>query len=511
MELMIIGIDGMEPSLYEEWKDELPNLKSIEEEGGFERLESTYIPLSAPAWASFMTGKNPGNHGIIDFVELQEDYSVKPLSGKDLDDRKLHQMISEEYKVGTVNMPYSYPPEPLNGFNVSGMTAPGTDADFAYPEDLQKELREDDYRIEWTEVFEEGREERSIKDIENILDKRSEAFRKVLRRDPEVFMGVFSISDRVQHWFWKHMDETHEMHRERHEPYSDTIKNVYKRIDRELGDLIEEEDPENIIVLSDHGFGPIEKGLNINQWLMEKGYLSVKRSPLSLAKYAGFKAGLTLENVYSFVQKLGLSRYTKKSSEETRGKLLKLFLGFEDIDWDRSKAFSVGNFGPIYLNDSRWSQPGIDESEKEEMRESIIEDLKTLEHNDEVVIDSIVKGEEVFEGDGKIPDIVFRTKDMRYMTCRYFEFGSDEVITSTPARGLNGHHRPEGVLFASGSDIDSPSEGSIEDLAPTIMHLLDMEIPADMDGEVLDIFSEDSEQARREPRYIESDLEGIDF
>ena len=511
MKLMVIGIDGMEPSLYEKWRDELPNLRKIEEQGGFERLESTYIPLSAPAWASFMTGKNPGNHGIIDFVDLQDDYTVQPLSGADLKDRKLHQIVSEKYEVGAVNIPYSYPPEPLNGSVISGMTAPGTDIDFAYPEELQEELREEDYRIEWTEVFEEGREERSIRDIENILEKRSEAFRKVLKRDPEVFMGVFSISDRVQHWFWKHMDEDHEMHRERHKEYSDTIKNVYKQIDKEVGEMIQDKNPENVIVLSDHGFGPIEKGLNINQWLMEKGYLKVKRSPLSLAKYAGFRAGLTLENVYTAVQKLGLSRYTKKSSEETRGKLLKFFLGFEDIDWERSRAFSIGNFGPIYINDSRWSEPAVEDSEFEEVREKLIEDLKTLKHGDKTIIDEIVKGEEVFEGDGKFPDIVFRTEYMRYMTCRYFEFGSDKIITETPARGLNGHHRPEGVLFASGKDIDAPQEGKIEDLAPTILHMLDMEIPGDMDGEVMEIFRQDSRPGSQEPEYVDSDVEGIDF
>jgi len=84
MKLLFIGIDGMEPSLYEEWKDELPNLRRIEEEGGYAHLKSAFPPLSAPAWASFMTGKNPGNHGILDFVELTGNHQIRPLNGDDI-------------------------------------------------------------------------------------------------------------------------------------------------------------------------------------------------------------------------------------------------------------------------------------------------------------------------------------------------------------------------------------------------------------------------------------------
>jgi predicted AlkP superfamily phosphohydrolase/phosphomutase len=511
MELLVIGVDGMEPSLYERWRDDLPTLRGLEEDGGFARLRSTYLPLSAPAWASFQTGTGPGRHGIIDFVRLDEDHQLRPLNGDDIDGERLHELLAEDMDIGVLNLPYTYPPGDVDGdsFIVSGMTAPGIESDFASPAGLSERLRDEGYRIEWEEVYDEGHEDRSIEDIHDVIDTRHRTMMDLADEDLDVFIGVFTTTDRVQHWFWKHMDEDHPMHRERHEEYSDTIKETYERIDTHIAELIEETDPDNIIVLSDHGFGPIEKGLNINNWLLKKGYMKIKRRPLSMARYAAFKAGFTITNATKIVQKLGLSRYLKKSSEDTRNRLLKFFLGFHDIDWDRTRAFSIGNFGPIYINDERWDGV-VDEDERQELIEEITADLRDMEWKGEQVIEEIRAGDDVLGGtDG--PDIVFRTTGMRYMASRYFEFGSGSRISKTPPRGLNGHHRPDGVLFASGNDIDGAEAGAIEDLAPTILHLLGRTIPADMDGDVLDIFSDDSDPGSTEPQIEENSLSGLDL
>jgi len=511
MELLVIGVDGMEPSLYERWRDDLPTLRGLEREGGFSRLQSTYLPLSAPAWASFQTGTGPGRHGIIDFVRLDEDHQLRPLNGDDINGERLHEILAEDMDVGVLNLPYTYPPGEVEGdsFIVSGMTAPGIESGFASPDSLSDRLRDEKYRIEWEEVYDEGHEDRSIEDINDVIDTRYRTMQDLASNNIDVFIGVFTTTDRVQHWFWKHMDENHPMHRERHEAYSDTIKETYERIDAHIGDLIEETDPDNIIVLSDHGFGPIEKGLNINNWLLQKGYMKIRRRPLSLLRYAAFKAGFTVSNAAKIVEKLGLSRYLKQSSEDTRSRLMKLFLGFHDIDWDRTQAFSVGNFGPIYINDDRWDGV-IGDDERDDLIKSLTEDLKEMRYESEQVIDDIRSGDDVLGGQ-EGPDIVFRTTGMRYMASRYFEFGSGSKISKTPPRGLNGHHRPDGVLFAAGEDINGATAGGIEDLAPTILHLLGKTIPSSMDGDVLDIFSEDSGPGSSEPRIEDETLTGLDL
>jgi predicted AlkP superfamily phosphohydrolase/phosphomutase len=132
-----------------------------------------------------------------------------------------------------------------------------------------------------------------------------------------------------------------------------------------------------------------------------------------------------------------------------------------------------------------------------------------MKYNGEPVIEEIFTGQEIYGRTDNVPDILFQTTDMRYMASRYFEFGADEPVSPEPPRNLNAHHRPYGVFFASGKDIDGPKQGSIIDLAPTILHLLGQAIPTDIDGSVLDIFSDSSTATEQTPRRRE-DLTGLD-
>ena len=488
MFLLIIGIDGMEPSLYRRWRDELPNIRKVEEKGGFAELSAPYLPISPPSWSSFMTGKKPGKHGIIDFVRLSEDRKTVPNTGADVKGEKFFEILSDYYSIGVANIPLTYPAAELGdeSFVISGMSSPEMDEDFCSSEDVREILKETGYRLEWSRPLEEGKEEESIEDIFNVLEKRKDSYIRIIKeKDPDIFTGVFTVTDRVQHWFWKYMEEDHEMHRERYEDYRDTIKDVYKEIDRAVGEILKAADAENLLIVSDHGFGKVEKGLNINTWLMEKGYLKTKKSLRTRFKRFLFDKGFTVSNVHRLIQKLGLSWLVKSTGESTRNSLINaFFLGFSDIDWERTRVFSVGNFGPLYFNDERWGGPVKDE-DREKLFSEIKKKLRDIEHEGDKVIEEVRRGEEVLGQGERVPDILYRTKDGKYMASRFFEFGSTDIISETPSREMNGHHRPEGVLFGKGKNIGHVEDSNIEDIPVTVLKMAGVEAPEDMDGKPL--------------------------
>ena len=68
--MIVIGLDGLEPGIVEAMlgRGELPNLAKIQAAGSYSRLKTTYPAQTPVAWSSFVTGTNPGGHGIFDFI-----------------------------------------------------------------------------------------------------------------------------------------------------------------------------------------------------------------------------------------------------------------------------------------------------------------------------------------------------------------------------------------------------------------------------------------------------------
>lgn len=129
--VMVIGLDGatfrvIDPLVA---RGELPGLARLMAGGTRGTLESTLPPLSPTAWASFITGKNPGKHGIFDFLRRRPgSYEFLPVNGASIRARTLWSRLSEGgVRVGVVNVPMTYPPPPVNGFIISGMDSPRLD------------------------------------------------------------------------------------------------------------------------------------------------------------------------------------------------------------------------------------------------------------------------------------------------------------------------------------------------------------------------------------------------
>jgi predicted AlkP superfamily phosphohydrolase/phosphomutase len=135
---VVIGLDGATFDLMGPWIEEgkLPHIKELMDKGCSGVLESTIPPLSPVAWTSFMTGMNPGKHGIFDFVEPFQNGAL----GTRLNNRKDCKQIpiwrylnNEGHKTVILNVPMTFPPDELDGLMVSGMDTPHDNATFTYP------------------------------------------------------------------------------------------------------------------------------------------------------------------------------------------------------------------------------------------------------------------------------------------------------------------------------------------------------------------------------------------
>jgi predicted AlkP superfamily phosphohydrolase/phosphomutase len=140
----VLGIDGGSFALLDRWlqEGELPHLQAIMANGVSGELESSLPPVTAPAWTSFMTGKNPDKHGVYDFMlPAEQSYAYYPINAYSRRGKALWEIISEVgRRVAVLNVPTTYPPRPVNGVLISDFLTPSGKRDFTYPQSLLEEL-----------------------------------------------------------------------------------------------------------------------------------------------------------------------------------------------------------------------------------------------------------------------------------------------------------------------------------------------------------------------------------
>jgi len=497
----VFGLDGITFDLLQPWLDQgrLPNLARLLAEGTGGRLRSTIPPVSASAWPSFATGTNPGQHSLIDFTyPAQDSYEIRVSNGLTVAVPAVWQIAGAAGKqVGVVSLPMTYPPRPMNGFMLCSFLTPSPDSEYTYPPELKQELIDACGSFP-LRMSEKGRGidpavfVRACKQLE--ID-RARSVQYLLRQKPwDLFIYVLETTDNLQHEIWHLVDETHPMHDpETAARVLPDILDYYETVDRLLGEMLALVPDEALtIVLSDHGFGPFHKFFHINNWLAANGWLAFKRTPVSLMKRTAFKLGFTPINALKWLTALGLSDMRKNVKRGRGGKTLRrFFLSFNDVDWARTKAFSVGNFGQVYLNvKGRRPQGAVEPGEYEAVRDAIIARAKELRdpQDGSQVVPVVYRREEVFHGisEARLPDLVLHTDRAKYVSFGHADFGSNRIIE--PSTGQTGHHHMEGVIGLRGPGVrhGAKLEGaSLLDPAPTILHYLGLPVPQYMDGRVL--------------------------
>jgi predicted AlkP superfamily phosphohydrolase/phosphomutase len=251
-----------------------------------------------------------------------------------------------------------------------------------------------------------------------------------------------------------------------------------------------------VILISDHGFGPIEHYVNFNVWLLQQGDIALQDSFYVKQKKWFYDRGCTPGWFYGLMVKLGLAR---QRVGRFRGKQINFidrlgesaFLSRRHIDWSKTKAYAQGNFGQIFVN-LRGRQPNgcVDPADLRTYLDALKSRLMQIPHpvTNEPLVEKIYEREDLYQGPHAdlAPDLTVVLKDWRYRTIGLHDFTTHTVIG--PAFGPTGDHRPEGILIVHGKAFKQgakPLNASLLDLAPTVLQLLGVPVPNDMDGRVL--------------------------
>jgi len=445
--VLLIGLDGATFDVIRPMIDELPNIKKLMKSGLYGKLRSTPLPLTACAWVSMFTGKNPGKHGVFDFIQGVERKLVTSL---DIDSETIWDILNKyDKKSVLINVPMTFPAKKINGYMITGMPYPVD----TYPKSIKSILPKD---------YKTLPEKRNFSEIQNMGKNVFLVAKNLIKKDWDFFMVVFSSTDFVCHWFWNEKEK---------------VKAIYKDVDRMIGELIKEAGKEtSVIIASDHGMGSLKKYVYINNWLAEMGYLKFKKNMTTQIKLLLHKLGFTMENLKRINSKLGIFKESTAIENKFITKILdKFLLSFSDIDWKKTSAYSNTNYSPIFVT-------------KQDVKEKIIRELKKLKDGNVKIVDCVFEKKDVYKGKHTkdAPDIIFYTKNFEYSTKTYSEFASNKLF-SRPDSGFQGDHRLDGMYIIKSNLCTECGEKNaiIYDIAPTVLSILGIHIPKDMDGKSL--------------------------
>ncbi len=482
MRVLIFGVDGLAYRVLHPMMEAgyLPNFQALARDGVESVLESKYPPLTPPAWMSLSTGLKPAKHGTYDFWEYDEEGGDRLVSRRKAG-KAIWNLLSEQgKKVIVVNVPNTYPPDPVNGIMVSGI--PGNEqGNFTYPKAFREELLTHlpDYRIDGK--YDEVRVGHltHAQAAVHLIERRIEIMHYLLEKKEWDFAFItFCAADYLQHLVWEDIMAL--------EPQ---VMRYYQLLDEALGFARASLGADGaLFVVSDHGFQGAKTRFAINEFLFRKGWLQSNRRmnrPVELMKMLSKQA----LNQFGLLERGRAlkTRFFYRPSKVSK-KQAPYLTRQEQIDAGVSMtSFSsmAGGFADLHISKPLSAQQMAD------LRSELL-DL-TDPKNGHKLIDAIY-GTEVY---GQGP---FQPQEEHLLLL------PSEGYTFTPVLGrpwlwerekqLFGTHQKDGVLYAYGPNIKAGVKGTpaeIYDLVPTILRMMNLTIPDDLDGRVIEDIFEPSE------------------
>ncbi|HOZ47529.1 MAG TPA: alkaline phosphatase family protein [Candidatus Hydrogenedentes bacterium] len=450
--VLVIGLDCATPQfVFGPGRFDLFNLHQLASLGCWGPLRSCHPPITVPAWASMMSGKDPGSLGLYGFRN-RRDHSYDALftaNARAVREPRVWDILSRHgKKVVVLGVPQTYPPQPVNGWLVSGFLAPDTRVDYTYPKTLKDEIERNvgPYILD-VKDFRTDSKDRLLEQLYAMLDNRFATARYLMREKPwDFFMMVETGVDRLHHAFWKYGDPGHPKFVPGN-PYASVLRDYYRAVDREIGRLMALTDDDTaILVVSDHGAKSMVGGVCVNQWLIDQGLLTLAEPPGRIARI-----------------------------EDCR------------IDWARTKAWSSGGYyARVFLNvEGREPQGIVPQADYERFRSDLAARIEAMVGPDGTVLgNKAYKPQELYRHvNGVAPDLIVYFGDLTWRSVG--SVGYDSIFTSENDTGPDdANHDHYGIFIMKGGagPVGRRTDLSLMDVAPTVLDLMGVPVPEDMQG-----------------------------
>jgi predicted AlkP superfamily phosphohydrolase/phosphomutase len=476
----VVGLDGATWDLLDPWMEDLPTIRSFADRRKY-RLESCRPPISVPAWKCYTTGMDPGDLGVFTFVDPDfEDETFRTVRNDTFTHREVFDYLGEAgHRSAAVNIPSSYPPREIDGWMVSGPFSEPDD--FARPREFQERLRERGYTI-----IPEYYLSRDPADLDPAVESVRDKFDVCLSVADDVdFLHVtVYVTDTVQHTEWN----------------SPASKSFWEAVDRELGRFLSElGEGWNVLLMSDHGFGPTEGVFYLNTFLEREGYMRLDDSSFDVGDLAGM-LGMDYATATSVVRRLGIEGVLRsflpgdlllRVARQMPGN--RKLEGVQDkIDWS-SPAVALA---PLVYTKTR------------AVAEDIREDLLSLTDRDgDPVVETVHFGADLYpDATVRVPDLIIGHTE--YVISDVLHDGDVLVYDGNWAEGKVAHHRQEGIFTARGPDVrdvdlDTPR---LVDLTPTVLDGFGIDVPEAMRGESLGLLGSNG---RRRDLSVDRDADRV--
>lgn len=282
------------------------------------------------------------------------------------------------------------------------------------------------------------------------------------QKDWQCLVGIFLFTDRVQHMVWRFEDPAHPLYdAELAGKYGGLIEKAYRDMDEIVGEVMDKyvDADTTLLVVSDHGFHSFRKGVNINTWLVQKGYMVL----------SGQLESRQLRDLFDPDSRL-----------------------FSNVDWSRTKAYALGLSG-IYINVAGREPQGIVAPgvEYEAVKKEIAGELLKLTDPEtgERVVRSVSRREDIFNGpfteEAYDLEVGFESG---YRTSWQTSLGGTPPDVIEPNKNnWSGDHCSVDADLTAGLILSNQkiarNAPRLVDIAPTILKLFGIAVPGDMDGE----------------------------
>ncbi len=482
MKLIILGLDALNAKLIEKHKEEMPTLYSHLKNDASGPLRTTVPYFTGPTWTSFQTGKTVGNHGIVNFLKYDEEFKLRIISSDDIKEKTFYEYADRnKIKCFVMNLPYTYPPKIEGDMIFSWLHIYDKVEDLFYPISLMDKypsLKHYKNRADRSKSV-----IRYLKTGREVLLAQGNAVKEVISSEEHgLYFFLINAADMVQHKAFDELMSGKDNKKTR------IGKNILKDLDQ-LVKWVDEHNKEGItLIASDHGFQVYDGKFLVNSWLKKEGYLKTSADGTQLKEVINRrqkkKGNIDISRMIIFIKK--------------RPVLFRLLEPFYDffvryspfdlikqpgIDFLNTKAYCRSSFeGIIFFNEK------LGDEERDNLKKELLEKLNKIEGIKAHDCDQFFKGK-------------YKTQ-LGEIAVTSEKYEIDSTIGENEFLLLKRNmHSMNGIFMAYGKGIKNNytvKGANIFDVMPTILHILNIPIPKDLDGKVLqDIFEENTELRTR--------------